>query len=76
MRNPIVVGTIAIFPIPSFSSMLGINNDHTLAATITPDEKPNNSFCSRVGISFRMKNTKADPNMVPKNGMRRMIMNS
>ena len=48
--------------------MDGISSDHTLAATITPLANPNSVFCSRSGISFFMKKTDADPNMVPNKG--------
>ena len=48
--------------------MLGISNDHTLAATISPLANPNSVFCSRSGISFFMKNTNADPSIVPVSG--------
>ena len=49
-------------------SMLGSSSDHTLAATITPLAKPSRVFCSRSGISLRMKKTKADPSIVPAKG--------
>ena len=44
-------------------------SDHIEAATITPEAKPNNAFCKRAGISFRIKNTKAEPNTVPISGI-------
>ena len=45
-----------------------MSNDHTDAATITPEAKPNNDFCKRGDMSFFMKKTKPAPSMVPKKG--------
>ena len=39
-----------------------------LAATITPLANPKSVFCSRSGISFFIKKTKADPSIVPSKG--------
>ena len=50
--------------------MAGIINDHTDAATITPDANPNMNFCIHAGMSRFMRNTKAAPNAVPSNGIR------
>jgi hypothetical protein len=50
-------------------SMLGINNDHIEAATMTPEAKPKSVFCKRSGIFSFMKKTKAAPIVVPKKGM-------
>ena len=50
--------------------MAGIINDHTDAATITPDANPNRSFCINAGMSRFMRNTKDAPNAVPRNGIR------
>ena len=47
-----------------------MSKDHTDAATITPEAKPNNDFCSRADISSFIKNTKAEPSIVPNSGMR------
>ena len=55
--------------------MDGISSDHTDAATITPDAKPSNVFCSRTDISPLMKNTKAEPSIVPSNGIRSPMIN-
>jgi hypothetical protein len=44
------------------------------AATITPDAKPNSDFCSLCDMSFFMKNTKAEPSMVPSRGIKRPII--
>ena len=62
-------------PLSSTISIDGINSDHTDAATITPDAKPNNVFCSLADISPFMKNTKAEPSIVPSNGINRPIIN-
>lgn len=51
-------------------SIAGMSNDHTDAATITPEAKPNNDFCSRMDISSFIKNTKAEPSIVPNSGIR------
>ncbi len=56
-------------------SIAGISNDHTEAATITPDAKPSNDFCRRADISPRMKNTKAEPSIVPSSGINNPIIN-
>ena len=42
--------------------------DHTEAATITPEAKPNNAFCTRTGIWSFMKKTNAEPSIVPSSG--------
>ena len=63
-RKPTAAGTIFSPAI----SMLGISSDHTLAATITPLAKPNRVFCNRSGISLRIKNTNAEPSIVPASG--------
>ena len=55
-------------------SIDGISSDHTDAATITPDAKPSSDFCSLGDISFFMKNTKAEPSMVPSRGIKRPII--
>ena len=55
--------------VPSPISIAGISSDHTEAATITPDAKPSRTFCTSAGISRFMKNTKADPRAVPRNGI-------
>ena len=63
-----VGGTTAAGPSPIF--MAGIINDHTDAATITPDANPNRNFCINAGMSRFMRNTKDAPNAVPRNGIR------
>ena len=50
-------------------SIDGISSDHTDAATITPDAKPSKVFCNLTDISSFMKNTKAEPSMVPSRGI-------
>ena len=55
--------------------MAGISSDHTEAATITPDAKPNSDFCSRADISSFMKNTKAEPSIVPSSGISSPMVN-
>ena len=52
----------------------GKSSDHTEAATVTPEAKPNSPFCKRSGISPFMKNTMADPSMVPNNGINSPII--
>jgi hypothetical protein len=49
--------------------MDGMSSDHTEAATITPEAKPNNDFCKRGDMSFFMKKTNEAPNIVPNNGI-------
>ena len=49
--------------------------DHTDAATITPDAKPSSEFCSRTDISFRIKNTNAEPSIVPSSGINSPMIN-
>ena len=50
------------------------SNGETDGATITPEAKPNNVFCKRADISSRMKNTKAEPSIVPSRGIKRPIV--
>ena len=51
-----------------------MSKDHTDAATITPEAKPNNDFCSRADISSFIKKTKAEPSIVPNSGIRSPII--
>ncbi len=46
-----------------------MSNDHTEAATITPEAKPNNDFCNKEDICLFIRNTNAEPSMVPNRGM-------
>ena len=66
-RNPTAAGIHAIFPFVIFID--GISKDHTEAAIITPDAKPNKSFSTFLFILFFIKNTVAVPIVVPKNGI-------
>ena len=56
-------------------SIAGISSDHTEAATITPDAKPSKDFCIRADISSFMKNTKAEPSIVPSSGISSPMIN-
>ena len=69
-RKPMAAGTTDHTPLSAFISIAGISNDHTDAATITPEAKPNNVFCNRADISFFIINTKAEPSIVPNSGIR------
>jgi hypothetical protein len=53
--------------------MAGMSNDHTEAAIITPEAKPNSDFCNLGDMSFFMKKTKAAPSMVPNKGINKPI---
>ena len=63
-----VGGTTAYGPSPM--SMAGIINDQTEAATITPEANPSRIFCVNAGMSRFIRNTKAAPKVVPRNGIR------
>lgn len=69
-RKPTAAGMTDHLSIWLHIFMLGIRSDHTEAATITPEAKPSRAFCSSGGMSFFMKNTKPEPNIVPVRGMR------
>ena len=74
--NPIAAGSHSIFPCSFAISIDGIINDHTDAAIITPDANPNNNFSTfRLNLFF-IKNTIADPKVVPKNGIANPIVKS
>jgi len=68
-KKPTVAGihstTFWVFAI----SIEGIKRDHTDAAIITPDAKPNKTFSIFLFILFFIKNTIPAPNVVPKNGI-------
>ena len=70
IMNPIAAGTTDHAPLSAFISIAGMSKDHTEAATITPEAKPNNDFCNRADISSFIMNTKAEPSIVPNNGIR------
>jgi len=42
---------------------------------MTPDAKPSNVFCSLTDISSFMKNTKAEPSIVPSSGINKPMIN-
>ena len=67
--KPMEAGNTDQAPFASSISIAGMSNDHTDAATITPDAKPSRDFCRRSGISPFIKKTKAEPSMVPMSGM-------
>ena len=46
-------------PLSALISIAGMSNDHTDAATITPEAKPNSDFCSRMDISSFIKEYKS-----------------
>ena len=69
-RNPTDAGIHAVVFSCYAISIAGIRSDHTDAAIITPDANPSNSFCTFSFISFRIKNTIAEPNVVPANGIK------
>ena len=69
-RKPTAAGTTDHAPRPATISIAGMSNDHTDAATITPEAKPNNDFCSRTDISRFIIKTNAEPSIVPSSGSR------
>ena len=68
-RNPTAAGSTDHFPLSAPMSIAGISSDHTDAATITPEAKPSKDFCNLADISFFIKNTKAEPSIVPSSGI-------
>ena len=68
-RKPTVAGSHATFPCSVAMSIEGIKSDHTDAAIITPDANPSNTFSTRLSIPFFIKNTIAEPRVVPSNGI-------
>ena len=74
-RNPTAAGSTLHLPLSATISIDGISSDHTDAATITPEAKPNNVFCSRGDISSRIRNTKAEPSIVPSSGISSPMIN-
>ena len=68
-RKPTAAGNTDHAPFSSSISMAGMSSDQTEAATITPDAKPSKDFCTRSGMSFFIKNTKAEPSIVPSKGI-------
>ena len=51
-----------------------MSSDHTEAATITPEANPSSAFCSLTGISPFIRNTKAEPSIVPSSGISNPIV--
>ena len=74
-RNPTAAGITDHLPLSASISIAGMSSDHTDAATITPEAKPRSDFCSRTDISPRMKNTKAEPSIVPSSGTSSPMIN-
>ena len=54
---------------PSDCSMAGINRLQMDAATITPAAKPARERCTRSPRDLFIKNTQAEPSVVPKKGI-------
>ena len=54
-RNPTAAGITLHLPLSASISIAGMSNDHTDAATITPEAKPNSDFCTRTYISSFIK---------------------
>ena len=68
-RKPTAAGTTLHLPLLASISIDGMSNDHTEAATITPEAKPNSHFCMRTDISSLIRKTKAEPSIVPNRGI-------
>lgn len=56
------------------SSMAGISNDQTEAATMTPEAKPSSVFCNLKAALSPTNNTDDAPNAVPRKGNVRIII--
>ena len=54
-RNPTAAGITLHLPLSASISIAGMSNDHTDAATITPEAKPNSDSCTRADISSFIK---------------------
>ena len=67
-RKPPAAGIQAICPCSPAISMAGIKSDQTEAAIITPEANPRRSFSIFLCIP-RIKNTMADPRVVPAKGI-------
>ena len=61
-------------PLSATMSIDGISNDHTEAATITPEANPNKAFCTRGERPSFIINTNAEPNIVPSKGISKPII--
>ena len=71
--NPTAAGIHATFPCSLAISIDGIIKDHIEAASITPDAKPNSNFSTFEFILFFIKNTIAEPSVVPKKGIAKPV---
>ena len=69
-QKPANAGRNASFPSAADCSMAGISRLHTEAATITPAAKPVRERCTLSPSDFFIKNTHAEPSVVPRNGIR------
>ena len=67
--SPIVAGSHGIILASLDSSIAGNINDQMEAAIITPEAKPNSIFSFLVLFWFFMKNTIAEPRVVPIRGI-------
>ena len=63
-------------PCSCAKSIEGIKRDHTDAAIITPDANPKSVFSNPLFILFFIKNTIADPSVVPIKGIANPQTNS
>ena len=68
-KKPPAAGSQATCPCSPAISMAGIKRDHTDAAIMTPDAKPRSIFSTPLCIPFLIKNTIADPRVVPAKGI-------
>ena len=73
-KNPAAAGSQLKELFSSDISMAGISSDQTEAAIITPEANPRSSFSSLLFISCFMKNTMAEPKVVPKKGIKSTII--
>ena len=70
-QKPTTAGTKAHGPMPEACSMAGTSRLQMEAATMTPAAKPVSARCTCRFSAFFIKNTHADPAVVPKNGISR-----
>ena len=68
-KNPTKAGSHATPFLAFCISIDGINKDHTDAAIITPDAKPNNNFSNLGAILSFSRKTIAAPSVVPIKGI-------
>ena len=69
-QKPTAAGMNASRPRPSDCSMAGMSKLQIDAATMTPAAKPVKARCTPSCSVFFMKNTQADPSVVPAKGIR------